>query len=133
MKNLEKKARAYALKNAVAYEGTAREGPVISSLFNEGLKPSEVKKYYKQIAEVILSVNSLSPEEQKKEFAKLEKNVSERHGREGLPELPNAKKGKVIMRFAPSASGPFHIGHALTGSLSYLFVKKYGGIFYVRI
>jgi glutamyl-tRNA synthetase len=37
------------------------------------------------------------------------------------------------MRFAPSPSGPFHVGHALTASLSYLFVKKYGGKFYVRI
>src|SRR3989337_4224179 len=110
MKNLDSKARVYALKNAVAYERTAREGPVISALFNEGLKPSEVKKYYKRIAEVILAVNSLSPEEQKREFAKLEAKVSHRESREGLPELPNAKKGKVIMRFAPSPSGPLHIG-----------------------
>ncbi|MDZ4226807.1 MAG: hypothetical protein U1B79_01730, partial [Candidatus Pacearchaeota archaeon] len=107
MKDLKKKARAYALKNALAYDGTAREGPVISALFNEGLKPKDVKKYYKQIAEVILKINELSPDEQKAEFAKLEKTISERHGREGLPELHGAKKGKVIMRFAPSASGPF--------------------------
>ena len=133
MKDLEKKARAYALKNALAYDGTARAGPVISALFNEGLKPKDVKKYYKQIAEVILKINELSPDEQRAEFAKLEKTISERHGREGLPELPNSKKGKVIMRFAPSASGPFHVGHALTASISYLFVKNYGGKFYVRI
>ncbi len=78
-------------------------------------------------------MNKLTKEQQETEFAKLEKTVHKREGREGLPELPGAKKGKVIMRFAPSASGPFHIGHALTSSLSYLFVKKYGGKFYVRI
>ena len=133
MKNLEKKTKAYALKNALAYEGGARMGPVISALFNEGLEKKEVKKYSKKISEIILQINSLSKEEQEKEFKKLEKIISVRHGRKGLPELPGAKKGKVIMRFAPSASGPFHIGHALTASLSFLFVKKYGGKFYVRI
>ena len=133
MKNLDKKAKAYALKNAVAYGGVARTGSVVSALFNEGLKRRDVKKYSKKIDEVILEVNKLSPEEQKKEFQKLEKQVSHRDKREGLPELPGAKKGKVIMRFAPSASGPYHIGHALTASLSYLFVKHYGGIFYIRI
>ena len=37
------------------------------------------------------------------------------------------------MRFAPSASGPLHIGHVMTSSLSFLYVKKYGGKFYVRV
>jgi glutamyl-tRNA synthetase len=133
MKDLEKKAKAYALKNAIAYGGVARAGSVISSLFNEGLKKSETGKYSKRINEIILEVNSLSLQEQKKEFKKLEKKVSHREAREGLPELPNARKGKVVMRFAPSASGPMHIGHALTASISYLFVKHYGGKFYVRI
>lgn len=133
MKDLEKKARAYAMKNALAYQGVARLGSVISALFNEGLKLSEVKKYSKKISGIVSEINKLSPEEQAKEFAKLENLISVREGREGLPELPGAKKGKVIMRFAPSASGPFHIGHALTASLSFLFVKKYGGKFYVRI
>ncbi|MEM3141338.1 MAG: glutamate--tRNA ligase family protein, partial [Candidatus Pacearchaeota archaeon] len=133
MKNLEKKARAYALKNAIAYDGKAQIGSVISSLFHEKLKPEEVKKYIKEIKKIVEEVNKLTLEEQKIEFKKLENIISKRKGREGLPELPGAKKGGVIMRFAPSASGPLHIGHALTASLSYLFVKKYGGKFYVRI
>jgi len=133
MKNLEKKARAYALKNAISYEGEARIGSVISALFNEGLKRGDVKKYSKQIGKIVSDVNELSLEEQKKEFKKLAKIISVRKTREGLPELPYAKKGKVIMRFAPSASGPLHIGHALTASLSFLFVREYGGKFYVRI
>jgi len=133
MKDLEKKTKAYALKNALLHEGKSMQGSVISSLFNEGLKKSEVKKYAKEVSKIILEVNSLSIEEQKKEFEKLKKNVSERKVREGLQELPNAKKGKVIMRFAPSPSGAFHIGHAMTACLSFLYVKKYGGKFYVRI
>lgn len=134
MKNLDKKTRAYALKNAIAHEGTAMQGPVISSLFNEGLKKSDVGKYAKKISEIILGVNSLSPEEQEKEFKKLEKQVSERHEREGLEELPDVDKKKgVVMRFAPSPSGPLHIGHALTFCLNILYVKKYGGKLYLRI
>ncbi len=133
MKNLEKIAKAYALKNALAYDGKAQPGKVISALFNEGLKKSEVSKYSKKINEIVSSVNELSKEEQEKEFEKFEKYVSERPEREGLPELPDAKQGKVVMRFAPSASGPMHIGHALTASISFLFVQEYKGKFYVRI
>ncbi len=132
IKDFEKKIRAYALKNATAHEGKAMQGPVISSLFNEGLKRSDVGKYAKKISEIILEINSLSLEEQEKEFEKLEKKVHEREVKEGLEELPNAKKG-VVMRFAPSPSGPFHIGHALTFGLNILYVNKYGGKLYLRI
>jgi glutamyl-tRNA synthetase len=133
MKNFSEKARAYALKNAISYNGKAKQGSVISSLFNEGLKKEEIGKYNKQISMIVNEVNKLSPEEQEKQFEHLRDIISERHGREGLPELPEAKKGKVIMRFAPSPSGPLHAGHALTSCISFLLVKKYGGKFYVRI
>lgn len=133
MKNFDKIAKAYALKNAIAYDGEAKTGSVISGLFNEGLKKSDVGKYSKKINEIVSKVNSLDLQEQEREFKKFEKYVGERPHREGLPELPNVKKGKVIMRIAPSASGPMHIGHALTASISFLFVKEYGGKFYVRV
>jgi len=135
MKNWDKIIRAYALKNAVAYEGTAMQSPVISSLFHEGLKKSEVGKYAKKINEIILEVNSLSLEEQKKEFEKLEKQTSERKEREGLPELPGVKgkKGKVIMRFRPSPSGFIHIGNIISNMSSSLYAEKYKGKFYVIV
>ena len=133
LKQLKTKARAYALKNALAYEGRAQQGAVISSLFNEGLKKGEVKKFAKDISKIINEVNKLSIEEQEKEFKKLKTEVHERKIREGLSELPGAKKGKVVMRFAPSASGGLHVGHALTLALIYDYVKKYDGKLYVRI
>ena len=132
-KDLVKKTRAYTLKNALAHNGKANQGSVISSLFHEGLKKQDVKKYIKKISEIIKEVNSLSQKEQKKEFEKLKEDVSERKVREGLPELPNVKKSGIITRIAPSPSGPLHIGHALTASLPFLYFKKYGGKFYVRI
>lgn len=133
MKDLEKKARAYALKNAVSHEGKARQGAVISGLFNEGLKKSDAGKYSKEISKIVSEVNSLSAEEQEKEFEAIKLEISERKGREGLEELPNVPKTGVVMRFAPSPSGPLHIGHAMTSSLSFLYVKKYGGKFFIRI
>jgi glutamyl-tRNA synthetase len=133
MKDLQTKTRAYALKNALAYNGKAQQGAVISALFNEGLKKEDVKKYIKEISKIVAEINFLSYDEQKKEFEKLKEEVSERKVREGLPELPGAKKGKVIMRFAPSASGPFHIGHAMTACISFDYVREYRGKFYVRI
>jgi len=133
MKNLKEKAKAYALKNALAYDGKAQTGAVISALFHEGLKKEQVKEHIKDINEIVKKINTLSIEQQQKEFEKIKNIISERKGREGLPELPNVKKGKVIMRFSPSASGPLHIGHALTACISFLLVQKYGGKFYVRI
>jgi len=132
MKNLKEKAEAYALKNAIAYDGKANPGAVISSLFHEGLKKEEVKKYSKEIQEIVKSVNKLSLEDQKNKFENTKENVSERDQREGLPELPDTNKG-IVMRLAPAPSGPFHIGNALTFCLSAIYTEKYKGKLYIRI
>lgn len=123
---------AYALKNALEHEGKAQAGSVISGLFNHGLKKDKVKEIMPDVNKTIKEVNKLGLEQQKKEFERLESLIGHRKVREGLPELPNARKG-VVMRVSPSPSGPLHIGHALTASLSFLYVEKYGGKFYVRI
>jgi glutamyl-tRNA synthetase len=134
MKDLQKKARAYALKNAIHYNGKANLGAIISALFNEGLKKEEIKGYSKELNEILKSVNKLSLKEQEKEFEKLKKDVSEREVREGLEELPNVPKTGVIMRFRPAPSGPLHIGNMIgAGFPTSLYVKKYGGKFYVII
>ena len=132
-KELEELAMAYALKNALAYGGKSQVGSVISGLFNEGLKKDDIKNFSKKILEIVNEVNKLSLFEQEKEFKNLEKLTSHRKVREGLSDLPGAKKGKVIMRFAPSPSGALHVGHALTACLSYDYVQKYGGKFIFRI
>lgn len=108
------------------------QGPVMSSLFSEGLDKKEVGKQAKRISEIILEVNALSPEEKKKEFEKLKEGINERETHEGLDELPNSEKG-VKMRFRPAPSGPLHLGHIISNMASSLYVKKYGGKFYVII
>jgi len=72
-------------------------------------------------------------EDQKKHLSERENLIGHRPEREGLPELTGAKKGKVITRFSPSPSGPLTLGHILTIGPNFLYVKKYGGTFYVRI
>jgi glutamyl-tRNA synthetase len=129
----EKKILAYALKNAIEHEGKAQAGSVLSPLFCEGLEKNNVKEIMPIISKILKQVNSMEIEEQKEEFEKLQKLVSHREVREGLPELNDIPKSGIITRFAPSPSGPMHIGHAATGILSSLYVKKYGGKFYLRI
>ena len=40
---------------------------------------------------------------------------------------------RVRVRFAPSPTGPLHIGGVRTASYNYLFAKKHGGDFILRI
>ena len=39
----------------------------------------------------------------------------------------------IRVRFAPSPTGPLHIGGVRTALFNYLFAKKHGGVFYLRI
>jgi len=132
-KKWEEKILAYSLKNAISHNGEAKVESVISSLFHEGLRKEEVKEVISNVKKTIKDVNNLSLNEQKERYNKFERLISKRKERKGLLPLPRARKGKVIMRFAPSASGPLHIGHAATSCISFLYVKRYGGKFYVRI
>jgi len=132
MKITPEKIRAYALKNALAHEGKAQAPSVVSALFNEGLERNKVKEIMPKIQEIIKEIEKLSLEKQKKQFEDLQDIVSERDHREGLSELPNSNKG-VIMRFRPAPSGPLHIGHIISNLISSMYVKKYGGKFYIII
>jgi glutamyl-tRNA synthetase len=129
----EKYIKAYAIKNAIEHKGKAAIGAVIAGLFNHGLEKGKIKEFMPKINIVIDEINSLEFEEQIILFKKYEKLIGHRKEREGLPNLPNLKKGKVITRMSPSPSGPLTLGHILTIGPNYLYVKQYGGIFYMRI
>ncbi len=134
IENLNEKILAYALKNATEHEGKCQAGNVLSSLFHEGLEKDKVKEIMPKINECVKKVNSMSLDKQKQEFEKLNELISHRHERQGMPELEDVPKKGVIMRFSPSSSASaFHIGHILTGMPTCLYIKKYGGTFYLRI
>jgi len=118
---------AYALENAIRHGGRANQGAVLAGLFAEGLEKSKIKETVPRIQKVLERINKLSEKEQKEEFSRLSSKISKREIREGLKELPNAEKGKVVMRFAPYPSGPLHIGNARIMILNDEYVKMYGG------
>ena len=123
--------QAYTLKNAIEHNGKATIGPIINSLFNEGLKKQNIKLIIPKVQKIIKDVNKLPLEKQKQEFLNLQSLIGHRKTREGLPELPNPKK--VITRMSPSPSGPLHMGHILTILPNFLYAQKYKGKFYIRI
>ncbi|MBS3079667.1 glutamate--tRNA ligase [Candidatus Pacearchaeota archaeon] len=130
----KKLIRAYALKNALEHDGKANPGSVLSGLFNHGLSKEDVQEVMPLIQAILREVDAISILEQEREFEELKSLIGKRPEREGLAELEGVDKKKgVIMRFAPSPSGPMHLGHIFTGMLNSLYVKKYCGMFYLRI
>ena len=125
----------YALENAVKFNGKANPGAVIGKLLSEdpSLK-SKMKDVAKEVNATIKEVNKLSKEQQQEQFKKYKKTIPKKKviKKQGLPDLKNVK-GKVVMRFAPSPSGPMHLGHAYGISLSSEYCRKYKGKFILRI
>jgi len=128
-KNWKKIINAYALKNALEHQGKAVQGAVIAGLFHEGLEKNKVKEIISEVNKIIKVVNSMELETQKKEYEKNKKLISHRKIREGLPKLNKAKKGNVVLRFAPYPSGPLHIGNARVAVLNDEYARMYKGKF----
>lgn len=135
MKDLEKLILKHALKNAVEHNGKANPGVVLNKVLGE--KPElrkDMKSLGRKIGEVLKEVNSMKPANQKKKLlvlwpSALEKKVEKP---KELPELPNAVKGKVIVRVAPNVNGPLHIGHARLLILNDEYKKRYRGKLILR-
>lgn len=137
MEDLKTTIRKYALHNAVKYEGKANQGAVIGRVLGElpDLK-NKIKDVAKTVAEVLKDVNSMKVDAQLKELQKLapELLVEEKKEEEKkLPELKDAVQGKVVMRVAPSPSGPLHVGHAYAFSASIEYCRTYDGKLILRI
>ena len=127
----------HCLKNALEFNGKANPNVVLGLTLRE--KPElkkDVPKLMKEISEVVKEVEKLNPAQIKDKLKEISPDMlkEEKTTEEGpLKELPNAKKGKVVVRIAPSPSGPLHIGHAYGTSLNYEYAKMYGGKFIARI
>ncbi len=131
------KLKAIASFNALEHEGKADLNSVISrivALFPEERK--NMKVLIPLVREIIDEVNSLSKAEMKsiveKEFPEWLQNTP-KETEKRLPDLPNVEKNGVIMRMAPSPSGPLHIGHARMAILNDEYLRRYGGKLILRI
>jgi glutamyl-tRNA synthetase len=129
-------SRKYALENALKH-GKANPGAVIGKVMAEGgdLVRPRAKEVPALAQAVIAEVNALSPEAMKEAFAEFEGTLVQRAKieREGpLRPLPNATKGKVVLRLAPNPSGPPHFGHGRGMVITDEYRRMYDGKFILR-
>ena len=133
---LEKLIKRFALKNALEFKGKASAGAVIGKVLSVRKDLRErAKEVGLIVKKIVEEINLLSYQEQERafeEFRPLSEKEKKREEKKNLPPLKNAEKG-VVMRFAPSPSGPLHIGHTRACILNDEYVKRYGGEFILRL
>ncbi len=126
----------YALQNAIFYSGKANPRAVLGKvLASEPELRRDIKGTEKDIGELVTEINKLSMEEQRQRLEELAPRmmVKEVRVQKELPDLPGARPGGVVTRFAPSPTGPLSLPHLLRAAfLSYLYAKKYEGRFILR-
>jgi len=127
--------RKYALQNALEYEGVGQVGSVMGRVMaeNPDLR-AMAKTLTAHIATAVTDANALASEQglehirillEEESPDALEKRTKER--REGLPPLPNAVEGEVVLRFAPNPNGPLSLGHARGVVINTELARMYDG------
>lgn len=132
----EDEVRLAALRNAYLHEGKADFKAVINKMMGEF---PDARKAGKEVSALVKSVvdqiNSMDPSAVRDAALRELPDLNEPKKREQehrLPELDGAENG-VVMRLAPSPSGPLHIGHSRMAILNDEYVKRYGGKLILRI
>ncbi|MFA4887485.1 MAG: glutamate--tRNA ligase [Candidatus Nanoarchaeia archaeon] len=127
----------YTLQNAIKYEGKANPGAIIGKILSEDPSLKEkMKDVSKEVALIVKKVNAMSLRDQLKELQEIAPELLEEKKKEEGPRLkplPNAEKGKVVMRMAPSPSGPLHVGHAYVVQITAALCEEYDGKFILRL
>lgn len=134
--SVEDEIRKQALKNAFDHKGKSSVGAVMSKILGQSSEyRDKAKELSVLVSRIVAEVNSKSQDEiesiiQKDypEFLVKEKQVQDHR----LPDLKNVGK-RVVMRMAPSPSGPLHVGHSRLAILNDEYVKRYGGELILRI
>jgi len=118
---------AHALENALLHGGKAEQKAVLNALFAEGLEKHEIKDILGVVGEILEKVNAMTMKKKQARYDEIRGMAKKRKVRVGLPDLENAEKGKVVMRFAPYPSGGLHIGNTRQAILNDEYVKMYNG------
>ena len=129
-------ARKYALENAVKHAGKATPGGVMGKVMAESPElRSRAKEVPPLVGAVVAEVNAMSPDAQQAAFAEVEGSLVQRAVKEQegpLKPLPNAEKGRVVLRLAPNPSGPPHFGHGRGMVIMDAYRGMYDGKFILR-
>lgn len=133
--------RHLALQNAIEYEGKAAPGSVIGRLMSTraDLRPHG-KIISPLIAKAVAEANSMAASDGldalrnilEKEAPHLLEKREKKERRVGLPELKNAEKGKVVLRFAPNPNGSLSFGHARGIVINGEYAKEWDGELILR-
>ncbi len=124
--DLEQLLEKYAARNALEH-GEAQVDAVVGKVFAEEPELKEQAGKVVSTAEsVVDEVNALSAEELE-DIVGGHDYVDESEEDGGLPELPNAEDGEVVMRMAPFPSGMLHLGNARMAVLNDEYVKRHDG------
>ncbi|MBS3159495.1 glutamate--tRNA ligase [Candidatus Woesearchaeota archaeon] len=125
----------YALQNAIKFNGKCDSKAIIGKVLQENpnLK-NNMKELMQKINNTVKEINKLALNQQIKRLKEIAPELLEerKEERKDLKELPNVKN-KVVMRIAPSPSGPLHIGHVCNYIFNSEYCKRYKGDFIVRI
>ena len=132
--------RKYAFQNALEYDGKGQTGAVQGRVLGEKPELREHARLLYQIIEpAVIEANNIWAEKGAGEVRRiledeapeaLEKRHRER--REGFPELPNAKEGEVVLRFAPNPNGPLTLWHSRGIIINSEYARIYSGKLILR-
>lgn len=127
--------RKYALQNALKY-GKAEPGRIMGKVLGERpeLRERAKDEILAEIAKIVSEVNKMKKEDIEKELKKIAPELLEakKEEKKELKELREVGE-KVIMRFAPSPSGPMHLGHTYVLGLNSEYCRRYRGKLILRI
>ncbi|MHC1635348.1 MAG: glutamate--tRNA ligase [Candidatus Methanospirareceae archaeon] len=136
---IREEIRKYALQNAVRYGKLPKVEAVMKKILGEHPEwRREAKGIVMMLREEIERIGSMSREEWRRELAEIapemieEGKREERGGEGGLPELPFASSGGVVMRFAPNPNGAATLGSARGIVINSEYAKIYKGKFILR-
>ncbi len=133
--------RHVAIQNALEYEGKAAVGSVIGRIMGmRGDLRQHGKAVTGLVAQQVHAANTMASEQGleavrevlEREAPHLLEKREVKARREGLPDLKNAEKGKVVLRFAPNPNGPLSFGHARGLVINSTYREMYDGEFILR-
>jgi glutamyl-tRNA synthetase len=133
--------RHLAIQNAIEYEGKAVPGSVIGRVM---ATMTELRQHGNVVSPLIIQAvteaNSIAASQGLDALVEILQNEAphllmkreKKERRTGLPELANAVKGKVVLRFAPNPNGPLSFGHARGLVINSTYAKEWDGELILR-